>query len=98
MSMGMKLKPVKCRTFSVKSGSPADFSICDKKIPTIFHEEQKFLGKVLYPLGISSDTFKLVKTELFNKLENLDKTLIRLSHTINKVYNDNPRSNKKLLK
>ena len=84
MSMGMKLKPVKCRTFSIKSGSPADlnFSIGDKKIPTIFHEEQKFLGKVLFPLGKSSDTFKLVKTELFNKLENLDKTLIRKEYKL----------------
>ena len=80
----MKLKPVKCRTFSIKSGSPADlnFSIGDKKIPTIFHEEQKFLGKVLFPLGKSSDTFKLVKTELFNKLENLDKTLIRKEYKL----------------
>ena len=53
-----------------------------KYLPTIFYEEQKFLGKVLFPLGNSSDTFKLVKPQLFNKLENLDKTLIRKEYKL----------------
>ena len=50
-SMGMKLKPVKCRTFSIKSGTPWDinFNIGDNTIPTIFMDEQKFLGKLLFP-------------------------------------------------
>ena len=78
-SMGMKLKPVKCRTFSIKSGSPCDlvFSISNNLIPTIFHEEQKFLGKLLFPLGKSIDIFYFFKTEFSSRLENLNATLIR---------------------
>ena len=58
-SIGMKLKPVKCCTFSVRSGSPCDlvFSLSNNLKPTIFYEEQKFLGKLLLPLGKSSDIF-----------------------------------------
>ena len=49
-SMGMKLKPSKCRTFSLKSGKPLKtyFHIADKEIPSIADEEQKFLGKVVF--------------------------------------------------
>ena len=42
-SLGMKLKPSKCLDMN--------FDIQGTVIPTIFHEEQKFLGKVLFPLG-----------------------------------------------
>ena len=78
-TMGMKLKPVKCRSFSIKSGSPSDlnFQIGENIIPTIFHEEQKFLGKVLFPFGKSSDTYKYIHSELLQKLSNLDAVLIR---------------------
>ena len=43
-SMGMKLKPSKCRSFSIQSGSSANipFYIGDTRIPSISEEEQKF--------------------------------------------------------
>ena len=78
-SLGMKLKPSKCRSFSITSGTPNDmnFDIQGTVIPTIFHEEQKFLGKVLFPLGKSKDTFIYLKSELLAKLENIEKSAVR---------------------
>ena len=47
-TMGMRLKPSKCRSFSIQQGKPSNlqFKIDETIIPTIFEEEQKFLGKV----------------------------------------------------
>ena len=49
-SMGMKLKPSKCRSFTISAGSPKDvpFYIGDHRVPSIKDEEQKFLGKPYY--------------------------------------------------
>ena len=46
-SMGMKLKPSKCRSFSISGGRPVvfPFHIGDDEIASIRDEEQKFLGK-----------------------------------------------------
>ena len=62
-SMGMRLKPSKCRSFSIQSGKPAivTFKIGNDDIPSIFHEDQKFLGKLLFFNGKSVDTFNHVK-------------------------------------
>jgi hypothetical protein len=78
-SMGMRIKPSKCRTFSIKSGSPSvvDFNFNGVHIPSIFAEEQKYLGKVISYSGKSSDTFELVKEIFREKLENIDQTMVR---------------------
>ena len=70
-SMGMKLKPSKCRSFSIQAGKPSivDFKIGDHKIPSIFHEEQKFLGKVLF--------FDYMKQEIRTRLERIENAEIR---------------------
>ena len=49
-SMGMKLKPVNCRSFSISGGMAKDVPsvIGDEKVPSITDEEQKFLGKLLF--------------------------------------------------
>lgn len=49
-SMGMKLKPSKCRSFSLLSGSPSVIPIHIRGSPvaSIRHEEKKFLGKLLF--------------------------------------------------
>ena len=48
--MGMRLKPAKCRSFSIRAGVPTriNFTIGENEIPNIFQEEQKFLGKLLF--------------------------------------------------
>ena len=52
-SMGKKIKPSKCRSFSLRSGSPGiiHFDIEGYKVPSIAEEEQKFLGRVLFILA-----------------------------------------------
>ena len=47
----MRLKPAKCRLFSIISGVPSriNFTIGETEIPNIFQEEQKSLGKLLFP-------------------------------------------------
>ena len=49
-SMGMKIKPSKCRSFSNRSGKPSkvNFTIEGNNVPSIQDEEQKFLGRVLF--------------------------------------------------
>ena len=78
-SMGMKLKPSKCRSFSIRSGISANipFHIGDTLIPSISEEEQKFLGKLLFFSGKSEETFKLVRDTLKEALENIEASLIR---------------------
>ena len=78
-SMGMKLKPSKCRSFSIQSGSSANipFYIGDTRIPSISEEEQKFLGKLLFFSGKSEETFSLVRDTLKEALANIDASLIR---------------------
>ena len=54
-SMGMELKPSKCRAFSIKSGKPAvvPFHFGKYEIPSIAGDEQKFLGKAIFFPGKS---------------------------------------------
>ena len=77
--MGMQLKPSKCRSFSIKSGKPSvvPFHIGNQPIPSIAHEEQKFLGKVIFFSGKSKDTLAYFKETLGNKLKYIENTKIR---------------------
>jgi len=78
-SMCMKIKPSKCRSFSIKSGSPETlhFDIEGYKVPSIAEEEQKFLGRVLFFSGKSSECFDLLESKIREKLENLNKSAVR---------------------
>ena len=78
-SMGMKLKPSKCRTFSLKSGKPSQtsFHIGDNDIPSIAVEEQKFLGKVVFFSGKSLETLDYFKSTFLNRLSFIDNTMVR---------------------
>ena len=65
-SMGMRLKPSKCRSFSICGGKAKKilFHIGDKRIPSICDEEQKFLDRVLSFSGKSEDTYNLIHITL----------------------------------
>ena len=78
-TMGLKIKPSKCRSFSLKSGSPSKiyFKIEENVIPSIADEEQKFLGRLLFFSGKSEECFKYLKETITTKLDNLDSTAIR---------------------
>ena len=79
--MGMRLKPAKCRSFSIRSGLPSriQFTIGETEIPNIFQEEQKFLGKLLFPTGKLSDVFDYIKSEFEAKLININALLIGMN-------------------
>ena len=82
--MGMRLKPAKCRSFSFRSGIPSriNFTIGETEIPNMFQEEQKFLGKLLFPTGKLSDVFDYIKSEFETKLININAHLIWDEHTV----------------
>ena len=82
--MGMKVKPSKCRSFSISSGSPkvGKFAIGVNKIPSIRHEDQKFLGKLLFFQTKSADTLHHIKDEIETKLLNIDNTKVRSEYKI----------------
>ena len=83
-SMGMRLKPIKCRQFSCVSGKPKDieFHIGDNRMPCIRDQEQKFLGRVLLFSGKSEDTLKLIKDTLKHALENIELSLVRSEYKL----------------
>ena len=66
ISMGMRLKPSKCRSFSIRSGKAVDvsFHIGDSRIPSIHDEEQKFLGKLLFFSGKLTSLFMILSKKL----------------------------------
>ena len=76
--MGMRLKPSKCRSLSIQSGSSKDvpFHIGDKRIPSIRDEEQKFLGRLLFFSGKSEETFKHIYEILKDALERIEASLV----------------------
>jgi hypothetical protein len=80
-SMGMRLKPVKCRSLSIVSGTSRDipFFIGDYRVPSIKDEEQKFLGRVLQFSGKAEDTLKLIKETLQVALDNIEASLLNIS-------------------
>ena len=77
-SMGMKLKPSKCRSLSIRSGtsSKISFNIGNTSIPSISDEEQKILRKLLFFLSKLEKTFNLVHDTLKGALENIKAFLI----------------------
>ena len=78
-SLGMKIKPSKCRSFSIRGGKPSivDYKIDGNNIPSVANEEQKFLGRVLFYNGKAEECFNLLKGVIKQKLDNLDSTKIR---------------------
>ena len=78
-SMGMKLKPSKCRSFSISAGKPKvePFHIGDSYVPSIRDEEQKFLGRLLFFSGKSEETYTHIKNIFTKGIENIEKALVR---------------------
>ena len=58
------------------------FSLSNNLIPTIFHEEQKFLGKLIFPLAKSIDFFEFFKAPFLCRLEHLNSSLVRDEYTL----------------
>ena len=86
----MKIKPSKCRSFSLSSGKPKvlQFKFDNDVIPSISEEEQKFLGRVLFFNGKSEECYNLLQNIITKKMSNLDKTIIRDEYKLEiyKIY------------
>ena len=54
-----------------------DCYIGDNLVPSILHEEQKFLGKVQFFQGKSQNTFDHIRNRLKEKLDNIENLMIR---------------------
>ena len=70
-TMGMKIKPSKCRSLTISKGKPQiiHFKVGNNSIPSIAEEEQKFLGKVVFFSGKQSESLKYIQDKLNAKLE-----------------------------
>ena len=77
--MGMRLKPSKCRSLTISAGLPKDvpFFIGEQIIPPIKDEEQKFLGKLLFFVGKSEETYNLLKSTLEKGMMRIDECFVR---------------------
>jgi hypothetical protein len=77
--MGMKIKPSKCRTYSLCSGrhTVVPFHIGGSPVASIRDEEQKFLGKVIFFTGKSEETFSHIRDILVEGLANIEKAMVR---------------------
>ena len=86
-SLGMKIKPSKCRSFTISGGKPSvvHYSVEGYQIPSISEEEQKFLGRVLFFEGKSQQTYELLEKTIKEKLDNLEQTAIRPEYKL-EVY------------
>ncbi len=88
-TMGLKLKPSKCRSLSIVSGKPTavEFNLDESKIPTLEKEPHKFLGSLITFNNTASDIFTYLHDIIKSGLENIDKSLIRNEYKL-KIYCD----------
>ncbi len=87
-SMGLTLKPKKCRAMSISSGHPvtASFTLRDHSdinnptkivLKDMTHDPHKFLGLTLTFDNTAKDHLDVLTDILVKKLENLDSSLVR---------------------
>ena len=83
-SMGLKLKPSKCRSFSLSSGKPSiiHFTIKNSLVPSIAEEDQHYLGAKVFFLGKESEVVKELSTRTKSTLDNMDKTAVRSEYKL----------------
>ncbi len=77
--MNLVLKPVKCRSISICSGSSKEvnFLIGDFVVPTVKEKPEKFLGSYITYLGKTADAYGIIVSKLEDMLENIDCINIR---------------------
>ena len=78
-SMNLTLKPVKCKTLSIRSGSPdvCTFFIGETILKSLKDIPEKFLGSLITFKGKTKDTFDYVKSKLCSIIKNVDASMIR---------------------
>ena len=88
-SMNMTLKPSKCRSISIASGSSKEviFKIKNFEIPTVKEKPEKFLGSFITYHGKTSDAYKIIQEKYTAFLENVNTTSIRNEYKV-RILND----------
>ena len=79
-SMGLKLKPRKCKSLSIKAGKSVDisFALGDSLIGSILHDAyHKFLGGIFTYSCTPSSVASIVEDKLRVQLRNVDDLLVR---------------------
>ena len=89
-SMGLKLKPRKCRSLSVKAGKSVElvFSIGEAQIASILHDRcHKFLGGIYTFDFASTSIVAVIRDKLSGQLKNIDNLLVRSEYKA-RIYAD----------
>ena len=78
-SMGLTLKPVKCKSISIRGGKSDDctFAIGDVVLKSLKDAPEKFLGSNFTYKGKSKDIHEIVNNKLEGMMENIKKCRIR---------------------
>ena len=78
-SMGLKLKPRKCKSLSIRAGKSEElvFSLGDSEISSILHDKyHKFLGGFYTFDGSASSVASVIKERVGEQLKNIDDLLV----------------------
>ena len=88
-SMGLKLKPSKCRSLSIVCGKAQaiKFNLDESVIPTLDEEPHKFLGSLITFTNTPLDVYNYLYEKISSGLENIDKSFIRSEYKL-RVYTD----------
>ena len=88
-SMNLTLKPVKCKTLSIRSGRPDNctFAIGDDVVKSLQEAPKKFLGSTITFRGKTKEAFDGVSEKLTCFIQNIDSSQIRKEYKLH-VYID----------
>ena len=88
-TMGLSFKPSKCRSLSICGGSSKDVNFVLKEekegavhIETVHKNPHKFLGAIVTYHNTPKEHFNTLKSILSDKLNNIDRTLVRGEHKL----------------
>ena len=88
-SLGLKLKPRKCRSLSISRGTPIElhFNLEGSDIQTLYENDFKFLGSLVTFKNTTSDVFQYVTGLITTGIENIDRSLVRDEYKL-KIYSE----------
>ena len=88
--MGLKLKPRKCKSLSIKAGKSVEigFSLGASLIGLILHDAHHHFLEGIYSFACSSSTVaSVVKVKISTQLKNIDDLLVRNEYKV-RIYSD----------
>ena len=78
-TMGLMLKPRKCRSLSISSGKPTvvNFSVANEQIASVYDKPLKFLGSHITFSMKTAEVYELIREQIVTTLNSIDKVNIR---------------------